>query len=231
MNEKVNIVYFAYLNSDSWEPIVLEQLNSLKSLGLYDIADNIYISLSCQDEQLKRLKQLIWAKFKKIQIINHFKENLYEYPGLKAVYDVSQNDDSVILYFHTKGMTSGKKVDGNHELRRILFDYTINNYSSYLDNFKNNPNLDIGGIFPSEFGFVWYNFFWVRSKYVKEHLPKPEFTKHRYYWERWIGSEYSSKKNILTYSPLLNFNKLGNKAQLYQKKLQLINQYNTRKKI
>jgi hypothetical protein len=215
-DEKIKIVYFAYLFSNQWEEIVLGQLNSLKSTKLYEDADEIYISLQCNNEQLKRLKQHLWAKFKKIQIINRFDKNMYEYPGIKAVYDLSQKDDSTILYFHTKGMTSEKKFPGNKDIRNQLFKYTIENYKEYLNEFSKNKDLDIGGVFPSEFGFIWYNFFWVRSKYVKEHLKIPEPTNHRYYWERWIGSEHSTKKNILTYSPALKFQKLGNKAQLYK---------------
>ena len=67
------------------------------------------------------------------------------------------------------------------------------------------------------------NFFWIRSRYVKEHLTPPEPTSHRYYWERWIGKENSTKKDILTYSPVLKFQKLGNKAQLYNVRNKFLN--------
>jgi hypothetical protein len=214
-NEKVKIVYFASLLEDKWEGIVLEQLWSLKNSKIYDDADEIYISLQCNDQQLKRIKQHLWSKFKKIQIFNRVEKNMYEYPGIKSVYDLSQKEDSIILYFHTKGMFSNVKYPERNILRGQLFKYTIENYEEYLNEFLKNKTLDIGGIFPSEFGFIWYNFFWIRSRYVKEHLTPPEPTSHRYYWERWIGKENSTKKDILTYSPVLKFQKLGNKAQLY----------------
>ncbi len=216
-NRKIKIVYFAYLKPNEWEPIVLEQLNSLKSSKLYDISDNIYISLCCNDTDLKRLKQHIWAKYKKIQIINIFSQNHYEYPGLKAVWDISnESDDSVILYFHTKGITSAQKYPDRHNIRRFIFKNTVENYEEYVNEFNKNPDLDIGCIFPSEFGFSWYNFFWINSSYVKNYLPEPKPVQNRYFWERYIGSEHSTKKNVVTYSPFLKENKLGNKAQLYQ---------------
>jgi hypothetical protein len=215
---KIKIVYFAYLKPGIWEPIFLEQLSQLKNCGLYDLADNIYISLSCNNDDLKRAKQLIWAKFKKIEIINLFFVNQYEYPGIKAIYDLSQDEDSVILYFHTKGMTSGIKNGGNHTIRKMLFKNVIENYELYLDEFKKNEELDIGTILPSEYGFAWYNFFWVRSSYVKNHCKLPEFTSHRYYWERWLGNEHSSKKDIVTFSPLLGYNKLNNRQDLNNKR-------------
>ena len=68
--KKIKIVYFAYLKPNEWEDIVLEQLWSIRNSKLYDLADSIFISLCCNDVDLKRIKQHIWAKFKKIQIIN-----------------------------------------------------------------------------------------------------------------------------------------------------------------
>ena len=221
-NLKINIVYFAYLHSNDWEKIVMEQLVSLKNTSLYELADNIYISLVCDDLKLKRIKQLIWAKFKKIQIINRYDGNYFEYPGLEAVYNISEKDEeSIILYFHTKGMTSQSKHPGNELIRKKLFQYTIENCDLYVQKFNEVSDLDIGGVFISEFKFVWYNFFWIRSTYVKNHLPKPEFTKHRYYWERWIGNEYSLKPEIKTFSPILGFDNLKNRAQLNQQRSKL----------
>jgi hypothetical protein len=216
LKRKINIIYFAYLKPNEWEKIVLEQLWSLKNSDLYDISDNIYISLCCNDTDLKRIKQHIWAKFKKIQIINQFKDNTYEYPGFKAIWEVSQREESNILYFHSKGMTSESKIAGVSELRKFLMENTVLNYKTYLNSFNENPDLDVACIFPSEFGFSWYNFFWINSEYVKKHLSIPEINKNRYYWERYIGSENSTKKDIVCYSPFLGYKKLGNKAQLYQ---------------
>lgn len=223
MSKKIKIVYFAYLKPQEWEEIILEQLWSLRNSGLYDISDSIYISLCCNDIDLKRIKQHIWAKFKKIQIINRFENNTYEYPGLKAVWDISQeDDDSIVLYFHSKGMTSEKKVGGVKELRQFLTKNTILNYPTYITEFNNHKNLDVGCIFPSEYGFSWYNFFWVNSSYVRNYLPEPEINKNRYYWERYIGSEISNK-DVKCYSPFLGHSKLGNKAQLYQLRKRIMN--------
>jgi len=217
---KIKIVYFAYLKPNEWEHIVMEQLTSLKNCGLYERADEIYISLCCNEIDLKRIKQLIWAKFKKIQIIGIVGNNQYEYPGLKSVWDLSKKEDSIILYFHTKGVTSDKKYPDRANLRRFLFTNTIGNYEEYLKEFNSNPKLDVGCVFPSEFGFSWFNFFWVRSSYVRDYLPEPQIQTNRYYWERYIGSE-NSKKDVNCYSPFLGNNKLGNKAQLYQWKKKL----------
>jgi hypothetical protein len=210
---KIKIVYFAYLTGDNWQDVICEQMNSLKGTSLYEMADEILISVVCDEDKLKRLKQHIWAKWKKIKIHSIEKINQYEFPGLRSVWEVSQNcDDCVILYFHTKGMSQVSHKRGGSDIRKILFKLTIQNYETYLNEFKKNPKLDIGMVFPSEHGFAWYNFFWIRSSYVKNFLPKPEYTSHRYYWEHWIGSEHS-KKNPVTFSPFVGYTRFGNRAQ------------------
>ena len=96
---KIHIVYFAYLKPNQWEDIVLEQLWDLKSSPLYELADSINISVCSDDVALKRLKQHIWAKFKKVGIINWQTNNSYEYPGIKAIYDLSKNEVQMDIYF------------------------------------------------------------------------------------------------------------------------------------
>lgn len=223
---KIKIVYFAYLNGENWQEIVCEQMNTLKGSELYELADEILMSVVCDEVKLKRLKQHIWAKWKKVQIHSIENSNLYEYPGLRSVWQVSQNcDDCVILYFHTKGMSQSSSKRGGNDIRKILFNSTISNFKVYLNEFKKNPKLDSAMIFPSEHGFAWYNFFWVRSSYVKKHLPEPKYTKHRYYWEHWIGSEHSSKKDPVTFSPFIGYKKFGNKAQFNVHRNKIWKQY------
>jgi hypothetical protein len=205
---KIKIVYFTFLVPNKWEEIVLEQLNMLKSLELYNIAE-IYMSvISESNVELENLKKILQNDFNKIQLINVYNTNVYEYPGIKTVYELSENDDNtLILYFHSKGMTSDQ-----HEIRKKLFNNTIKNYEIYIDEFINNPSLEVAGMVPSNGGFVWYNFWWVRSSYVHNYCSKPENTPEyikegRYTWEAWLGNEYSNKKEkIITYSPIMKYN-------------------------
>ena len=118
-------------------------------------------------------------------------------------------------------MTSQEKTKGVDSLRKFLFKNTINNFETYINEFKTHPNLDVGCVFPSEFGFSWYNFFWVRSSYVKNYLPEPEPQKNRYTWERFIGSEYS-KKDVKCFSPFLGHKKFKNKQQFYNLKTKIL---------
>ena len=166
---KIKIVYFCFLVPDVWESIVIEQLDALKKLELYTKASNIYLSVISDDKELMKLKKLLHDHYSKIEITNHFYENVYEYPGFKTIYEISDETekDTYILYFHSKGMTSHQ-----HDLRRKLFDLSIANYEEVLKAFQNDENIDVVGSFPHPNGFVFFNFFWVRSSYFKKYVTK-----------------------------------------------------------
>jgi len=204
---KIKIVYFTFLVPNKWLDIVLEQLNMLKSLDLYNIAD-IYMSvISLSNNELIVLKKLIHHNFNKIKLINIYYRNIYEYPGIKTVYELSENDDNtLILYFHSKGMISNQ-----HVTRKTLFNHTIKNYNIYINEFINNPKLEVACMVPCLNGFAYYNFFWARSSYIYNYCSKPENTKEymkndRFTWEMWLGNHYCNKKEkIITYSPIIKY--------------------------
>lgn len=208
---KIKIVYFVYLKPNGWEDIVLEQLNSLKSSDLYDMADNIYICGISSDNEIDKLNKLLKNNFNKIELLNFSDENYFEFNGFKTIFEVAE-DNSLLLYFHTKGITSGGK---NNLIRQLLFKYTIENYKLYLDNFEES-NFDIGGVFPHKRGFVFYNFFWINGQYVKKYCNPPKINTNRFFWEEYIGNPYSNKENIMTYSPIIQYEKIGDKDTLYK---------------
>jgi hypothetical protein len=232
----IKIVYFTYLVPNKWEPIVLEQLEALYNItSLYEKA-SIYISLTDESEsqhEFKKLRNIISSKYNKIQFINVFSKNVYEYPGLKSVYEVStDNDSEYILYFHSKGMTSNQDLE-----RGILFNYTIQNYQKYLDEMENNKEIDIASLIPCVKGFGYYNFFWARSSYINKYCSKPEYSPsyiqhERYTWEIWIGNNYSRKNFIKTYSPYFKYNGVEQHLQaMYLMNLFKNNQFDTIEKL
>ena len=179
---KIRIVYFAYLAPGAWRPVVLEQLNALKALALYG-SSTIHMSVVSNDAELAGLREMLARDYPEITLANVFQENVFEYPGIKTVWEAAQESDpdTIILYFHSKGMTSGE-----HDARRKLFTWTIENHYYYAKAFENDPRLDIGCLMPHVEGFAYFNFFWVRAGYVKAHCPKPEISADRYVWETWL---------------------------------------------
>ena len=202
----IKIVYFLFLEEDKWEDIFYQQINQFIETGLYDQSE-IFISACGNEEQISKLLFINYTKFgNKMVMKNLVLENSYEYPGIKTVYEIAQNDDRcLILYLHTKGITSGQ-----HRIRELLSKYTVSDYEKYLRAFNLNSNIDVGCIIPSCHGFAYFNFFWVRSSYVRNYCSKPEnissyMRNDRYTWEMWLGNlnNYSRKPAIHTFSPIL----------------------------
>lgn len=217
---KIKIVYFVYVFQEIWKDIVQEQLGQLEKTELYEIADEIIITANCDEDQKEDFQEFINSNWPKIQIQTIDNKNNFEYIGIKKIWDISQYcEDCLILYFHTKGTTHKKnKYNINSpsqpkNIRKILFDNTILNYKIYLDEFKKNKKLDIGGPFIDKSGISWYNFFWLRSSFVKENLFYPEIQESRYFWETWIGKT-KNEEIPTTYSPITNYEKLQSRDEL-----------------
>jgi len=211
---KIKIVYFAYLIPNKWETIVEEQLSQLKESSLYNEADEIFMSVIADDIELNNLILFLKNKYPKITIINVFKDNVYEFPGIKTLYEIAQNDDdtdTVLLCFHSKGMMSNQ-----HATRNCLFKYTIENYKQYIDEFDNNKLLEVAGAIPHIAGFIYFNFFWCRSSYVKNYCSEPIVSENRYIWEIWIGSQYSRKYKVITYSPIIKYEQVTNYHEVWE---------------
>ena len=206
----IKIVYFVYLIPGRWEGIVNEQLTQLYDMtSLYNMSE-IFISVideTSQHQEVKKLQLLLSHKFNKILLINIFSENVYEYPGIKTVYEISTNNDhEYILYFHSKGMMSNA-----YRERQILFDYTIKLYETIINEMENHLEIDTASAIPCTNGYGYFNFWWARSSYINKYCSKPEtskmYLKHdRYTWEMWLGNHYSNKHFVKTYSPILKYN-------------------------
>lgn len=204
----IKIVYFACLIPCIWQLIVEEQLDALIELPLYKMIKEMYISVIIFD---KNDYQELLNVISKKDVLNKIKlgvisyENTFEYPGIKTLYDISDYDDNtIILYFHSKGMTSKLPI-----IRKKLFDYTILNYQEYIDEFSKDKELDIAGFIPDQSGFIYFNFFWVRSNYIRSWCPYPKPDTNRFIWEVWTGKEYSTiPRKIKTWSPILNHDQI-----------------------
>lgn len=189
-NPKIKIIYFAYLLPTKWESIVLEQLEELKQLDLYNIADEISINVNTNEEELQKLKIILSEKYDKIKIGEVSYENVFEYTGFKKLYDVAQSsdDNDILLYFHTKGMTG---IPSNNA-RKKLFDLTIKNFAHAIESFKNDSKLMLYCALPSIYGFAYYNFFFAKAEYIKN-CEIPEIKESRHFWETYIAHDIKGK--------------------------------------
>ena len=101
----LSIVYYIYINPErDWKLIVEGQLNDIKVSGIQ--YKQIYIHICCEQKKLiEDCKKIINNINVNINVIySESYINQFEYPGLKLLYDLSQNSDSIFLYIHSKGM-------------------------------------------------------------------------------------------------------------------------------
>lgn len=62
----------------------------------------------------------------------------------------------------------------------------IHNWQTCIQYLSYFPSIDKITVFTSSSGWSWYNFFWVRSSYVKN-CEYPLKTERRWYYEDWLA--------------------------------------------
>ena len=203
---KPKVVYFVYLVEDRWEAIFVNQIEDFAKSGLRDTAE-FYLSVTGTEKEVSRLLYLVHTRYPWLTTSNIFHENLFEFPGIKLVYEIAEDNDTPILYLHTKGIVSGQA-----RARDLLSKYTVANFKVYIESMHLNPSIDVACAIPSMYGFSYFNFFWVRSSYIRNYLTRPESSPEymkngRFTWEMWLGNfnGYSRKHDIRTFSPVLGY--------------------------
>lgn len=216
----VYIVYnaFIYLPRKNWATLIEQQLTNLVDNGLADRAERIYISLSMENTTSKHhvstISNRIHSIFGNKASIEATIGNRFEYPGIRAVYDIAQarrqntsvnNNNTIILYFHSKGMfNAGVNTKGESStaprsgMEKKLFRTVIDTWPKVLGAFSlSTPYIDRAGYAASPTGFLWYNFFWVRGSYAAQLAP-PVVSPWRWYYESWISVTLNASSHNAT---------------------------------
>lgn len=199
-NIKVNIVYFATLFCGLERiTIIKTQLQRLFKTNLLQTLplSKLYIVITIAAYSINIENEIFnifpkeWRD-DKVCIFFHF-ENSYEYEGIKKIYELGEknDDDTLLLYFHSKGIS---KNDSNEYLH--IFNSVIMEWKWNLFLFQHILNINKIGCICSDNGWIWYNFWWVRSSYIKK-LEIPVKTTRRHYYEDWLSRQlryYKHKK-------------------------------------
>jgi len=184
--KKIIIVYYIFINEKrNWKKIIKGQIQDVLIAGL--INSEFHIHICCSNNNLiNECKDFVKKLINKTIYFTTNNENQFEYPGFKLIYDLSQeNPDTILLYLHTKGMVFHHSNERDMCEKTILR-MTIDNWENTINIFEENKNINKIGVFPAApEGWVWFNFFWVRSDYVAN---EPEYTPdNRFYYESYIG--------------------------------------------
>lgn len=208
-NDNKSVFYFAYFGTDADDDSTLdkrakyisEQLNFLSMLCDENNITTRFIIATIPDRLAVTLLKI--AKQYNFSIYSKYisDSNNYEYNGISACIDFAQNgSDKLIFYCHSKGSVN------NNELSMGIFKYHCeNNLKWDTDHLISNNEKFKAGLFPSEHGWLWHNFFWVKSSYLRDKKLQPDGTRH--YYEAFIGEKNNklAYKNVISTLPELFF--------------------------
>jgi len=110
------------------------------------------------------------------------RRNRFEYPGFRAMKLLAQASapDDLIYYCHSKGII--QLAESKMGLFRL---HTTVGLTADLARLRDDPGLNRAGIFPSRWGWCWFNFFWVKAGYMAGRTV--EESADRYHFEALIG--------------------------------------------
>jgi len=176
---------------NGWRDIVREQLRVLKTSGLYDECDGIYIG--ALGEGIRELEQMV-ADYDKITIVR-YSSNVknYEFWTLKIAWYYSQSENFYGVYIHTKGVSFQDHPGGKY-WRDYMMHYNVREWMECRKQLR--KGYDTCGVkLLDKSNSKWNthysgNFFWFKSSYAKR-LNDPDTCNKtdRFQAEFWIGGE------------------------------------------
>ena len=191
----LSVVYYIFINPDrNWKIIVEGQCKDFKFMQPHGhcFYDNIFIHICSEKYHLiDECKNLINEIGIDRIIFSQSSTNQFEYPGLKLLYDLSKDSNDIFLYIHSKGMVFNNHVDIRSVAEQPSFRVTLYYYQKAMEIFRDNKLINKVGIWPSDKGYIWLNFFYIRGGYLQS---PPEISDYRYYYEEYIGKGGKGEK-------------------------------------
>lgn len=199
----VRIVYYvnSYMNDNYWL-LVRSQLLDLKKNGILS-EDNVtlFIVFAGDNKQHRFIEKKVSKLFNRKNKV-HLEcttDNSNEFPGIDKVWSLSQeNSEGLILYFHSKGI-SHLKLSWLKRSRlrkeKVIFSKVIGEWKKNFLWFDHIITANKLGIQSGGRGWIWYNFWWARSSYIKN-LEKPYKLNRRHYYEDWLCRQVNKNQTL-----------------------------------
>lgn len=194
MTAAKHVVYFAYLGGDEGTEyeVVRRRLsfmeNQLSWLArlVEQSGESIevlmpYVAPRAWDADVHRVASRHGARIDP-ESVRSDRFNRFEYEGFRALKALAARSapDTLIYYCHSKGIV--QLAESKMGLFRL---HTEVGLRASLDRLVQDAALNRAGLFPSRFGWCWYNFFWIKAGYMAG-LPVVE-SLDRYHFEALIG--------------------------------------------
>lgn len=186
--------------AEGWEQLVPLQLDRLRRSGLAAQTKTLLVSIIYrQEEDLVKLREMLEGI--RYEIATSTTEaHQFEYPALDIVYRKAQEEDCLIYYFHTKGVSyHGTQQTDRHWLyfkkkveawREVMEYYNIDKWQVAANVLSD--GYDTYGCLrypprPATYTMYAGNFWWARASYLRSLQPLcEEKRKDRMLAETWI---------------------------------------------
>ena len=73
-----------------------------------------------------------------------------------------------------------------------IFQEVICKWKRVLDVFSFNQDVNKVGLAVGDLGFIWFNFWWARGKYISQCI-EPEISDNRWIYETWLAKQSNNK--------------------------------------
>lgn len=207
----MNLIVYHIFCFDNYLDVVSSQVNRLMTSGLYDWSDRVEVTCVDTENKFQGIDD-IFSKYDKINVTK-ITQNSYEYWPIKKIWDISQNNDGKVFYFHAKGVsnryknlntkeTSEWKVKGVNFWREMMEYYLIDNFKDCVLDLETHDNCGVTCIN----GWYWGNFWWSNLSFIREN--KEPIHAGRWYFEDWLnhGRQYNKKEYFhFTWNPYYTF--------------------------
>lgn len=208
-------VYHVMLDT-GWTSLVKSQIENLKRSGLLTATKKLYVScIASKQSDVALLKQIIDSD--KVEIISNSSDpKKYEYPALEYIRQLADNEDCLIYYFHSKGISYQSITTRDRQFHsfkrkidawRELLEYFI------FDKWKVAVNVLTAGYDtyscyrwpPRKYTMYSGSFWWAKSDYIKRlpHFDKNIISTNRFYSEVWLF-ELSNHKQFSAFDTIVD---------------------------
>jgi len=193
-------VYHVFCDK-GWRELVADQIGRLKASGLWENTERFYVSCIVKDRgEADDLRRMIGED--KAELISVETDPMkYEYPALEFIRSKSREEDCLLYYFHTKGVSyyGGDRSDKNfrrlrrnidawrHMMEHFLFTKWRVAVNALQDGYDTYGCYRLPP-YPKPYYMYAGNFWWVRSDYVRRLPPFPEkrIATDRFIAEEWL---------------------------------------------
>ena len=189
--ENINLIVYHIYCVGNYIEIVTQQLNRLKTSGLYDWCDKLEITCVNTLGDFNAIEELV-KDLNKVTL-NKFTNNSYEYEGINKVWEYSQNYKGKVFYFHTKGVSNTYTTTQNIQeslckkqgiawWKEAMEYFLIDNYKECIQKLDEYDQCGLTNIN----GWWWGNFWWSNLSWPKSN-EKPKIG-DRWSFEAWLNN-------------------------------------------